>query len=365
MKTMFDAVNLGGIELKNRMVRSATLEKDGGSKGRLTPRMTEIYTRLAKGGVGLILTGMMGVSPNAGNTPDMVKMYADGFEEDLKALTDSVHAAGGKLVVQLGHSGAKALGLDKGALPYAPSQLMRKDTPITHAMTEADITEAMQGYANSAAICQRAGVDGVEIHGAHGFLVNQFLNPFYNQRTDQYGGSLENRARFLLEAYDAIRAAVGPDYPVFVKINASDFFTPGFTFEECVWVCKELAARGVSALEVSGGLSMDAASTSARPVKGEEDEACFSREALQVAKEVDVPVFTVGSYRTPEVVEKVLNEGELVAISLGRPLICEPELLDRWQKGERAKSMCISCNHCFVIPKHGCLQPNSPNHVQV
>jgi len=347
MKKIFEPHNLGGIALKNRLVRSATVESGGAQDGVITPLLKKVYEDLAKGQVGLIITGMMGIGPNACVSPSMTKIYDDSFVARFSEITRSVHEHGGKIVVQLGHCGAKAAVIDYGEQPFCPSEYKNAKE-----ISKDEMAMLLKCYGEAAAKCKAAGADGVQIHGAHGYLVSEFLSPYFNHRTDEYGGDIQGRAKFLFEIYDEIRSAVGADYPVFIKINYSDLVEGGITGEACAWVCRELEQRGINAIEVSSGVSVSRDSSSVQgPQAG---EGFFSAGGLDIAGKVRIPVFSVGGYRTVEAIEAKLNEGALAAISLCRPFIREPSLAARWGAGDTERAACVSCSKCFGMPQLGC-----------
>lgn len=350
MKSLFEPVVLGGIRSRNRLVRSATLE---GVAGGAVAGLGAIYEKLARGEVGVIITGMMGISDGALLLDTMVKAYGDGFAAELRAVADRVHELGSTLVVQLSHCGVKAAGLHASPI-LGPSATATGDgRPGAAAMTEADIAGVVEDFAAAAERCRRGGADGVQIHGAHGYLLSQFLSPYYNRRTDGYGGAIANRARIVFEVYDAVRARVGAGYPIWIKINSEDLVDGGLTLAESRWVCGELARRGIDAVEVSGGINVKTGGRSSpvRTKADEDDEAGFADAALALAGDIASDVVSVCGYRTPSVIDAWLNKGKITGISLCRPLICEPGLIGRWRGGDTAKARCISCNRCFRYPE--------------
>ncbi len=348
MKKIFEPATLTRLQLKNRLIRSATFETGGARHGLITPYLAQIHKALAEGGVGLIITGMMGVGRNSCINGSMVKLYDESFVPLFAADVEEVHRAGGKIVVQLGHSGAHAAVLEDGKYPYAPS-----DYQAAKAMTVEQIRAVVEDYGNAALQCKLAGSDGVQVHGAHGYLISQFLSPYFNKREDAYGGTIENRARFLLEVFRSIRAKVGSDYPVLLKINYSDLVDANSTREEIVWVCSELEKIGIDALEVSAGIGIDSVSLPSQP--SSRGEGFFSEYALQLAARVDTPVISVGGYRSLARMEEVLNQGNVAAISLSRPLISEPDLPRRWESGEHVRPRCVACNQCYLQRKLHCV----------
>ena len=351
MRTIFEPAKLGNLEIKNRLVRSATQEIGAMHNGQITSRLGDIYADLARGGVGLIITGMMGVAPNSCASPGMAKIYSDTFAEEFLAVAERVHAQGGKLVVQLGHCGARAAEIDDGDSALAPSDIPNKNPPV-RAMTVEEIENLVKAYGAAALSCKDAGADGVQIHAAHGYLISEFLSPLFNHRTDAYGGSAAGRARLLFEVYDEIRRQVGSDYPILVKLNYTDLTPGGVTEEEVLANCKELSRRGIDAIEVSCGAALDRITNSTRGAA--QEEAFNSEFAIRLSFEIDSAVISVGGYRSPEKIEQVLNESRIAAISMCRALIREPNLPERWRSGDRTKAECIACSRCFNSSSHGC-----------
>lgn len=350
MKSMFDQVKVGGLELRNRLIRSATFEYAADADGRYTETFARIYGDLARGGAGAIITGMVGVDTQSRLTDSMVKAYDPAFVPGLRKLADLVHGLGAKLIVQLAHCGVKVTQLDDPNVanqPLGPSAVEVPPAKPARAMSQEEIKALADSFAMAALKCKEAGADAVQLHCAHGYLLSQFLSPFFNRRGDEYGGDIMGRGRAALEVYEAVRLAVGDDYPVWAKVNCKDFTEVGTGTEEYFRFSAELAARGLNAIELSAGLGMDAKSTSAQKVASEADEGVLAKEALALADQLDIDVVSVCGYRSPDVIESWLNRGRLAGISLCRPLITEPDLISRWQAGDRRKSRCISCNKCF------------------
>ena len=356
MKKLFDAISIGNLDLKNRIVRSATFERGlADNEGRISDEFVEAYAALAGGGAAMIISGLMVVDENGRIYPHMVKAYGVDFVSGLGRLARVVHNNGSKLMVQLNHGGVKALPTEKDSRVMGPSPITFIPDNSAQGMSKDDIKEVAGAFALAAARCQEAGADGVQIHGAHGYLLSEFLSPFFNKRQDEYGGDIKGRSRFILEVLAAIRQEVGADYPVWVKINCQDFAgDQSFTFDECIQVCRALAAEGLSAVELSGGVGSMQGNRPSRFVGSEKDEGLYAREALQLADALDIPVLSVGGFRTPKVMEEWLNKGNIQALSLSRPLIREPALVRRWQSGDTGKATCISCNKCFEVTKYGC-----------
>lgn len=348
MKKLFEPVLVGGVSLRNRFIRSATFEYAfNNDTGEFASKLLPMYEELATNEVAAIITGMVGVDENSRALPAMVKAYGNTFVPELTKLVQRVHGLGSKVIVQINHCGKKARQIDGGGLPLGPSDVDGEEGKTVKGMDLEDIRSVVASFAKTAVRCKEAGADAIQIHAAHGYLLSEFLNPYFNKRTDEYGGAIENRARIVFEVYHAIRAAVGNKYPVWIKINCMDLTEQSIRPEEFQWVCGELDKRGIDAIEVSGGAAVDAKSASTPVIKTEDDEGYFANEALQVAEKTAASVISVCGYRTPDIMEKWLNQGKIQAISLCRPLISEPDLVGRWERGDNRKGRCISCSQCF------------------
>jgi 2,4-dienoyl-CoA reductase-like NADH-dependent reductase (Old Yellow Enzyme family) len=213
-----------------------------------------------------------------------------------------------------------------------------------------EIDQVVEAFGMAAKRAKNAGFDGVQLHAAHGYLLSQFLSPFFNKRSDNYGGSIENRARILLEAFQAVRNKVGEEYPVFVKINSEDFVEGGLTVEEMLQVGAMLEKAGVDAIEMSGGtIYASGANSSCRigALDSPEKEAYYKDAAIRYKEEISVPLILVGGICSPDVSEKLASDGLADYVSLCRPLIREPNLVSRWRSGNRNRATCIYCNGCF------------------
>ncbi|MBI5675380.1 MAG: NADH:flavin oxidoreductase [Nitrospirae bacterium] len=351
MRDLFDKTEIKNMTLKNRFVRSATWEGMAGEDGSCTPKLTDLMIQLAKGGVGLIISGHTYVLPVGQAGPHQLSIYKDEFVAGLREMTDAVHREDGRIVVQLAHAGCQADAGLIGMEPVGPSVLHTDGKPVCREMTIEEIAGTVRAFSDAAGRAKKAGFDGVQIHAAHGYLLSQFLSPFFNKRSDSYGGSLENRARFLLDSYRAIRNAVGNDYPVLIKINSEDFLENGFTTEEMIEVAVILEIEGINAIEMSGGTGRsDKKFIPVRTVLCDsEDKEGFYREAARRYKEkINVPLMLVGGIRSFEVAEKLVKDGVTDYISMSRPLIREPGLINRWRSGDHGKSACKSDNACFI-----------------
>jgi 2,4-dienoyl-CoA reductase-like NADH-dependent reductase (Old Yellow Enzyme family) len=217
-----------------------------------------------------------------------------------------------------------------------------------------DIRNIVTSFADAARRAKASGFDGVQLHAAHGYLLNQFLSPAFNRRRDEYGGSLENRVRIVLEALRAIQETVGDDFPILVKMNSRDFVENGLTLEDSLQAASLLADAGIDAIELSGGsVASGKLSPSRVGIDSEEKEAYFRGEASAFKERIRVPLILVGGIRSLETAERLLGDGVADYISLCRPFICEPDLINRWESGDRRKAACLSDNGCFKPAREG------------
>jgi 2,4-dienoyl-CoA reductase-like NADH-dependent reductase (Old Yellow Enzyme family) len=348
-KTLFDKVQIGNITLDNRFVRSATWEGMCDPQGHVTQQLVAYYRGLAMGGTGLIITGYSYVRADGKQLPGKMGICDDEHLPGLTHLTEAVHQEGGVIFCQLVHAGGQTSSKVIGCQPLAPSAkgfASYQETP--REMTSQDIREVVAAFGKAATRARQAGFDGVQLHGAHGYLINQFLSPLCNQRQDAYGGSLENRMLFLEEVMTAVRSAVGTDYPVTIKLTAADHLQGGLQPKQGAAIAHRLDQLGIDAIEVSSGTAASGAMSPVRQqIDSPEREAYNAELARMIKQVVDVPVMVVGGLRSPTVMQKVLWEGDADLFSLSRPLIREPGLPRLWQKDDGYTARCISCNGCF------------------
>ncbi len=352
MAKLFEKTSIGALDLLNRSIRSATWSGLGDSRGYVTDAAIDFYQRLGGGGIGLIITGYQYVLPNGIQLPYMIGNYEDEQTEGLSKIAQAVHKEGGKVVPQIVHAGARAnpkLFINDEEV-WAPSAIPDPQTgQVPHELSKQQILKLIDAYAAAAARSLRAGFDGVQLHGAHGYGINQFLSPIWNKRNDAYGGDLKKRYRFLGELIEAVRGAVGNDFPLMIKLTAHDFVEGGFVPSDSVEIARRLADDGIDAIEVSGGNA--ASPSNLGPVRGkiknEEDEAYFAEFAAKIKQSVKIPIITVGGIRSLSTIDKILADGKADYISMSRPFIREPHLINRWKSGDTRKSSCMSCGGCF------------------
>jgi 2,4-dienoyl-CoA reductase-like NADH-dependent reductase (Old Yellow Enzyme family) len=348
MADLFEETRINGMTLANRFVRSATWEGMAGDDGSASSRLVECMVALARGGVGLIISSHAYVHRIGQAGPRQLGVYSDDLLPGLTAMTDAVHDNKGKIILQLAHAGFFADARLIGRAPLAVSNVEGIAKSPRMELTADGIRQIVWAFAEAAARAKNAGFDGVQIHSAHGYLLSQFLSPAFNIRTDEYGGSIENRARALMDVLRAVRSVVGPDYPVLVKMNGRDFIDNGLSLEDSLQVGRMLAQGGIDAIELSGGvLTGGKLSPSRTGIHSEEKEAYFRQEAKAMREQTGVPLILVGGNRSFHMAENIVSGGIADYISMCRPLIREPGLINRWKSGNLAKSACISDNQCF------------------
>jgi 2,4-dienoyl-CoA reductase-like NADH-dependent reductase (Old Yellow Enzyme family) len=262
-------------------------------------------------------------------------------------MVEAVHAAKGKVVVQLAHAGLFANPELSGMQPFVVSPVKQFAVPSGRNLTERSIHEIAVSFGRAARRARDVGFDGIQLHAAHGYLMSQFLSPVFNKRSDSYGGTVENRSRALLETLEEVRGAVGKDYPVLIKLNSEDGLEGGLTLEDSLEVGRRLQNAGIDAIEVSGGTLVSGRLSPSRGAKSEDREAYFRGASKAFKEALSVPILLVGGIRSPNLAEKLLAEGYADYFSMSRPLTREPDLVKRWASGDHGKARCISDNQCF------------------
>lgn len=354
MNKLFEPGIINGMKLANRFVRSATWEGMAADDGSVTPKLTKTMVDLAQGGVGLIISGHAYILQEGQAGPWQLGIYKDQLINGLKTMANEVHEAGGIIVAQLAHAGAVARKEIIKQAPHVVSNYEGLSKSPRHELTKDDIQKLVKAFADAAQRAKSAGFDGVQLHSAHGYLLNQFLSPAYNRREDEYGGSIENRARVHLEVYHAVRNVVGADYPVLIKINSEDYIDNGLNLNDSIFASKLLADAGLDAIELSGGTMYSEKLIPSRVgINKEEKEAYFKEAAIAFKKAVDVPLILVGGMRSLNVAEQTLKSGTADYISMCRPFIREPGLINRWKSGDTSPARCKSDNLCFEPAREG------------
>lgn len=379
MSKLFEPSKIGKMELKNRFVHSATYEVMAKESGEVTDELVKRYRFIAKGDTALIIPGYMYVHSSGRAYKAQTGIHKDTLIPGLKQVVDTVHNEGGKVAFQLVHAGRQTTKDVAGVTPMGPSAKGRDTVNFVkpREMTEEDISMVTNAFGKAAMRAVEAGADGVQIHAAHGYLVNQFLSPFFNKRKDAWGGSDENMFRFFKEVYMEIKRSVPEDFPILVKLNTHDY-TPGegVTPQLAVKYANWLGELGIDAIEVSCGTALYSFMNECRgevpieelvsglpwwqksigrvmlnKMKGNFDlEEGYNLEPAEMIKHVrkDITLMVVGGFRRMEHMLEAINRGVADFISMSRPFIREPFIVKKIKEGKADRVSCISCNKCLA-----------------
>lgn len=346
---IFSSFSLGNLRLKNRIVMAPMGNNLSNPQGTISEEALAYYRERAKGGVGLIITEASPVSLRGKHRGKGLGVYSDLFLPGLRQLVNTVHEQGTAIALQLHHAGRLADPRVGGGVPWAPSPIPREEgAPIPREMTLEDIREVIADFARAARWAKETGFDAVEIHGAHGYLIHQFFSPRTNQRKDKYGGNLAGRALFALEILQEIRKEVGKDYPIFFRLSAEEYLENGYHIEEARDWALELEAAGASALHISGGSTESFYGTAHAIPPMALPEAFHVPLAAEIKKIVKIPIIAVGRLGTPEVAERVIQEGQADLIAVGRAFLVDPYWPEKVTQGKREQIRpCVACNYCL------------------
>lgn len=382
MSHVFLPARIGRLELKNRLIHSATWEEMATQDGFITEALVSRYVNLARGEVGLIIPGHMFVHAGGRAARKQIGVSDDRYLEGLTRMVKQVHTAGGAIAAQLAHGGRQCPRALIGQAPLAPSGFGRDPASLSkpRAAAEDDIREIIDAFAAAAKRAQQAGFDALQLHCAHGYLLNEFLSPFFNRRRDKWGGSPENNFRIVKEIIQAIRLEIGSDMPILVKLNTNDYTPgPGIDPDLAARYAAWLVELGIDALEVSSGTyysfhtvrgdvpidgMAQALSWWKRPIA----KLIFKKQIapcrfkslynLPAAEKIrpvlgEVPLILVGGVRRLAEMEQLLNDRKADFLSMSRPFIREPFLARHMRTGKTDAAACVSCNKCFAAVYNG------------
>jgi dimethylglycine catabolism A len=349
MNILLTPARIGAVEIRNRIVMPPMTTRLSDAEGFVTDDTIAYYVARARGGVGLITVEMASPTRAGRHRRRELGIFDDRFVPGLARLVDEIHRGGAKASIQLGHGGGHTRKDICGETPLAPSAIphpvfeVTNETIVPKAMTRDDIAATTAAFATAAARAERAGFDCVEIHAAHGYLISQFLTPFENRRTDSYGGTLENRARFGLDILRAVKAMVA--IPVIFRVSVDDYFPEGMPEHEGKQVAIWAAQAGADALHIAAGhyRSLPSAARMIPPM--EYPDATFLAYAADVKRQVSIPVIAVGRLGDPATAAAAVNDGRADFVSLGRTLIADPDWVAKLTRGEPIRR-CLACNTC-------------------
>lgn len=321
-----------GVILSNRIAKSAMSENLSNKYHEPTPILINAYKKWAKSGAGLLITGNIMIDSKAIGEPRNVVVQNRKNIEILKEWAESVKGTNTHLWAQINHPGRQAM-LQINSSLKAPSAVPlktggRKKTTkkIPKVLSESEILEIIEAFANTSIILKEAGFSGIQIHGAHGYLVSQFLSPYTNIRKDKWGGTLENRSRFVVEVYRKIRERVGSNFPIGIKLNSTDFQKGGFSEEESMEVVKILSREGIDLIEISGGTYETPAMMGKRKESTIKREAYFIDYIDKIRKITNTPLMLTGGFRTTSVMQDAITSNQLDIIGIARPFAMFPNI---------------------------------------
>ncbi len=345
MSILFEPYKIGRLNLKNRFIKSSTLESMAGPDGEVTPPMFDFYEAVARGGAACIFLGHTFVHPLGKASPKMTGLYDDRLIPGFRSLGDVIHRHDCFVFAQLNYGGSRIQGGCSG--PVGPSPVVNPATGLlARELKPSEIREIVDAFGQAARRVREAGLDGILIHGAHGYLASLFISPFMNHRTDEWGGDALRRFRFLEELYRSIRKAVGNDYPVAIKLGVKDDMNDGLSLEEGTEVAGRLARVGIDAIEISSGVATKPFPSRSN-ILSREQEAYFLPFAKAVRPEVGkLPLSLVGGLRSPDLMEEIIKEGWTDFVSLARPFICEPDLVNKIRAGRWEPVSCTRDDRC-------------------
>lgn len=347
--TLFSVGTIGRMEVKNRFVMPPMVRNYATVDGLVTDRYVAHIERIARGGVGMMILEASFVREDGKGFRNELGLHSDEVVRGLRRLAAAAHAHGAKIGIQLYHAGRQTSAKNTGVQPVAPSAIPDPSSmEMPRALKATEIADLVGAYADGAARAKKAGLDFVEIHGAHGYLITQFLSPFSNGRTDAYGGSSANRLRFLEEVYAAVRDAVGDDYPVILRLSADEQVAGGLRLSDTKRIAKRMERLGMDAIHVSAGNYASYAKGLMIPPMAIPDEPLVPL-AAGIRGAVGIPVIAVGKIRTPAGAERILKSGKADFVGIGRTLLADPDYPNKVRDGRLDEiSPCIACNQACI-----------------
>jgi len=353
-ENLFNPFQIGKLEFKNRIVMPPMATNFAGEDGFVNERHIAYYLRRVRGAVGYITFEHTGVLKQGRASPNMALIESDQHIPSFKKLAEAVHKEGGKIVIQINHAGRQTSASITGSPIVAPSAIpcpVRMEMP--RELSHGEIQKIIETFGEAASRVKEVGADGIEIHMAHGYLINQFLSPFSNKREDDYGGDADRRMRMALEVLRAVRNRVGADFPVLCRLSADEYVDGGLKIDASKEIAKALERNGADALHISACV---AASGYLNHPPYYAEEGVFVHLAQEIKSVVGIPVISVGRIRTPELANRIIGEKKADLISMGRALIADPELPAKALQGRIEEIIpCISCNRCIQNIRKGAL----------
>ena len=357
LKNLFSPGKIGTVQIKNRIIRSATWAAKATNEGYVTDNLINLFKDLAEGGTGLIISGYLAVDPLGAATYKMACLYDDSYISGQKKLVKTVHDFSEvKIAAQIAHTGNGAFIFGNiNFEPVGPSPMINLilKKPCRELTTE-EVRQIIKNFVDTGRRAYECGYDMVQIHGSHGYLLSDFVSPYTNKRTDEFGGDYQKRSQILVDIYNQLRKEVDKNFPIFIKLNTKDYLQDGLTLEEGKEIAKLLIETGYDAIEPSSGrYDLKFSKRKTYPsvmIKSEENQNYFLQNVLKLKPIMKGrSIILQGGVRDPSIMEDFLKDDITDFIALSRPLIYEPNLPNRWKDGDLALPLCTNCNGCLTV----------------
>ena len=357
LKNLFSPGKIGNVQIKNRIIRSATWVAKATNEGYVTDDLIRLFKDLAEGGTGLIISGYLAVDPLGAATHKMACLYDDSYISGQKKLVKTVHDFSGvKIAAQIAHTGNGAFIFGNTNFePVGPSPMINLilKKPCRELKT-AEIRQIIKNFVDTGRRAYESGYDMIQIHGSHGYLLSDFVSPFTNKRTDEYGGTYQKRTKILVDIYNQLREEVDKNFPIIIKLNTQDYLQEGLTLDEGKKIAKILIETGYDAIEPSSGrydLKFSKRKTYPSVMDKSGENQNYFLPNVKKLKPImkSRPIILQGGIRNPAIMEEFIKENITDFIALSRPLIHEPDLPNRWKNGDLSLPLCTSCNGCLAV----------------
>ncbi|MBY8992612.1 MAG: NADH:flavin oxidoreductase [Candidatus Lokiarchaeota archaeon] len=357
LKNLFSPGKIGNVQIKNRIIRSATWVAKATNEGYVTDDLINLFKDLADGGTGLIISGYLAVDPSGAATHKMACLYDDSYISRQKELVKTVHDFSEvKIAAQIAHTGNGAFIFGNTNFePVGPSPMINRvlKKPCRELTTE-EVRQIIKNFVDTGRRAYECGYDMVQIHGSHGYLLSDFVSPYTNKRTDEFGGSYQKRSKILVDIYNQLREEVDKNFPIIIKLNTKDYLQDGLTLDEAKEMAKILIETGYDAIEPSSGrYDLKFSKRKTFPsvmIKSGINQNYFLQNVLKLKPIMKGrPIILQGGVRDPLIMEDFLKDDIADFIALSRPLIYEPNLPNRWKTGDLTPPLCTNCNGCLTV----------------
>ncbi|KKK46255.1 hypothetical protein LCGC14_0934080 [marine sediment metagenome] len=357
LKNLFSPSKIGNVQIKNRIIRSATWVAKATIDGYVTEDLIKIFKDLAEGGTGLIISGYIAVDPSGAATHKMACLYDDSYISGQKKLVRTVHESSEvKIAAQIAHTGNGAFIFGNTNFnPVGPSPMINLvlNKPCRE-LTAEEVRQTIKNFVDTGRRAYESGYDMVQIHSAHGYLLSDFVSPFTNKRTDEFGGSYQKRTKILVDIYNQLKDELGKNFPIIIKLNTKDYLQDGLRLDEGKKIAEILIEAGYDAIEPSSGrfdFTFSKRKTFPTVMDKSEENQNYFLQNVNMLKPImrGRPIILQGGIRNPLIMEEFIKENIADFVALSRPLIYEPDLPYRWKNGDLSLPLCTNCNGCLTV----------------